>query len=74
MAKWLGLCSASAAQGFAGWNPGRGRGTTHQATLRQCPTYHNQKDPELKYTTMYRGALGRKRKNKILKKKKNAES
>ena len=36
--------SALVAQGFAGSDPGRGHGTTHQAILRQCPTYHNQKD------------------------------
>ena len=31
-------CSTSQAQGFAGSNPGRGRGTAHQAMLRQQPT------------------------------------
>ena len=31
------MCSASAAQGFAGLDPGCGHGTTHQAMLRQCP-------------------------------------
>ena len=30
-----------AAQCFVGSNPGRGHGTAHQATLRQCPTCHN---------------------------------
>ena len=58
------VCSASAAQGFAGSDPGRGQGTAHQAMLRQCPTCHNQKDPQLEYTTMYWGALGRRRKKK----------
>ena len=46
--------------GFAGLDPGRGHGTTPQATLRWHPTCHNQKDPRLKYTTMYWGDLGRK--------------
>ena len=34
-------CSTSAAQGFAGLDPGSEHGTTHQAMLRQCPTCHN---------------------------------
>ena len=59
--------SASAAQGFTGSNPRHGHGTTHQAMLGWRPICHNQKDPQLKYTIMYQGALGRKR-NKILKK------
>ena len=33
--------SASAAQGFAGSDPGRGHGTAHQAMLRQHPTCHS---------------------------------
>ena len=33
--------SATAAQGFAGSDPGRGYDTAHQAKLRQCPTCHN---------------------------------
>ena len=33
--------SASAAQGFAGLDPGRGHDTAHQAMLRQHPTCHN---------------------------------
>ena len=33
--------STSAARGFAGSDPGHGRGTTHQATLRRHPTCHN---------------------------------
>ena len=33
--------SASAAQGFAGSDPGRRRGTTLQAMLRWRPTCHN---------------------------------
>ena len=34
-------CSASAAQGFAGSDPGCRHGTTHQAMLRQHPACHN---------------------------------
>ena len=30
-----------AAQCFVDSNPGRGHGTAHQTTLRQCPTCHN---------------------------------
>ena len=41
MAEWLSLRSAVVAQGFAGSDPGRGRGTTCQATLRSHPTCHN---------------------------------
>ena len=58
MVKFTG--SALAAQGFAGSDPGRGHGTT-QAMLRQRPTSHSQKDPQLEYTTMYWGAVGRRR-------------
>ena len=32
--------SAAAAQGFTSSTPGRGHGTTHQATLRRHPTCH----------------------------------
>ena len=32
---------ASATQGFAGSNPGRGHGTGHQAMLKRRPTCHN---------------------------------
>ena len=62
------VCSALAAQGFAGLDPGHGPSTAHQAMLRQRPRCHNQKDLQLEYTTMYWGAL-RRRKNKIFKKK-----
>ena len=41
MVKRLSLCSASAAQGFPGSDPGRGHGTDRQAMLRQRPTCHN---------------------------------
>ena len=54
--------SASAAQGFTGSDPGPGHGTARQATLRRRPTQQNQKDPQLEYTTMYWGALGRRKK------------
>ena len=57
-------CSASAAQGFASLDPGRGHGTAHQATLRQRPTCHNQRHPQLEYAAMYWGALGRRRRKK----------
>ena len=33
--------------------------------LRRRPTCHNQKDSQLKCTTMYRGALGRRRKTRV---------
>ena len=39
---------------FAGWIL-RGHGTAHQAMLRLHPTQRNQKDLQLKYTTMYWG-------------------
>ena len=55
--------STSEAQGFAGLEPGRGRGTAHQATQRwRRPTCHHQKDLQLEYTTRYWGALGRRKK------------
>ena len=38
MAKWVSLHSSAAAQGFMGLDPGHGRGTARQATLRQRPT------------------------------------
>ena len=56
------VCSTLVAQGFTCSEPGRGRGTTHQAMLRLCPTCHNQKDLQLEYITMYWGALGKRRK------------
>ena len=58
------VCSASAAQGFAGLDPGSRHGTAHQALLRQRLTCHNQKDPQLKCATMYWGDLGRKKQGK----------
>ena len=42
VAEWLSSrAPASVAQGFTGSDPGRGRGTAHQAMLRQHPTCHN---------------------------------
>ena len=55
---------ALVAQGFAGSDPGCRHGNTHQATLRRCPTCHNQKDLQLEYTTMYWGASGRRRRRR----------
>ena len=54
-------CSATAAQGS---HPGRGHGTACQAMLRRCPTAHNQKDLQLRYTTMYGGGWEDKAKQK----------
>ena len=56
--------SASVAQCFDCLDPECGRDTTSQAMLRQHPTQHNQKDLQLEYTTMYWGALGRRRRKK----------
>ena len=56
--------SALEAWGFAGSDPGHGHGIAHQAVLRRHPTYHNQKHPQLDYTTMYQGDLGRKSRGK----------
>ena len=58
--------SALVAQGFMGLDPGHGQGTAHQVMLRQHPTRHNQKDPQLQYTTMYWGSLGKRRKKKSI--------
>ena len=49
------------AQGFAGLDPRHGHDIAHQAMLRRCPTQHNKKDLQIEYTTMYSGALGRRR-------------
>ena len=56
--------SASAAQVFTGSDTGHGHGTARQATLRWRPTCHNQKHPQLEYTTMYWGDLGIKKQKK----------
>ena len=52
VAEWL---SSLTVQGFAGSDPGRRHGTTHQAMLRWHLTCHNWKDTQLEYTTMYWG-------------------
>ena len=54
--------SAVVAQGL---DPGRGHGTARRATLGRRPTSHNQKDLQVRYTTMYRGGLGNKAEKKI---------
>ena len=54
--------SASVVQGFTGSDPGRRRGTARQAMLRRHPT--TRRNPQLKYTTMYQGDLGRKSRKK----------
>ena len=62
------MCSASAAQGFASSDPGRKPSTAHQAMMRRRPTEQSQKDPQLEYTAMDRGALGRRRRGEKKKK------
>ena len=47
------VCSPSAAQGFAGSDPGRGHGTACQAVLRRRPTYRARGT-----TRIYNYALG----------------
>ena len=65
MADWFkSVCSASAAHGFADLDHGHWHGTTHQTMPRQCPTWHRQKDLQREYTTVYWGALGRRRRGK----------
>ena len=56
--------SAWVAQGFAGSDPGYGPSTAHQVMLRRCPTQQRKKDLHLEYTTMYWGALERRRKKR----------
>ena len=53
--------SASEAQGFTGSDPGRRHGTAHQATLRQHPTCHNQKDPQRRIYKYVLGGFGEKK-------------
>ena len=57
--------SASVAQGFAGLDPGHRCGTAHQAMLRQHPTQHNQKDPQLEYNYALGGLWGEEKENKL---------
>ena len=40
------------------WILGVDMAPDHQAMLRWCPTYHNQKDLQLEYTTRYWGVWG----------------
>ena len=51
------MCSTLAAQGFTGSDPGRGHGTARQATVRQRPMCHNQKDPQPKYVHLCTGGI-----------------
>ena len=50
-------CSAVVAQGFAGLDPGRGHGTTRQATLRQRPTLPQLKGPAAKIYNYVPGGI-----------------
>ena len=54
--------STLAAQGFAGADPGRRYSTANQAMLRQHPTWHEQKDPQLRIHNYVLGGLGRRKK------------
>ena len=61
-------CSASAAEGFAGLDPGCGHGTSHQAMLRRLPHsttrgIHNQ---NIQLCTGGLWGEGRKQKKKFL--------
>ena len=63
MEEWLNSCVLlQAAQGFIGSNPGRGHGTAHRATRGGVPRATTRRTHNEEYTTMYQGALGRKRK------------
>ena len=72
MAKWLSSrAPLQAAQCFVSSNPGHEHGTAYQATLRQHPTCHNQKDPQLRICNYVPGGFGeKKKKSEIFKKKK----
>ena len=52
-------------RGLASLDPGARPSMAHQAMLRQRPIQQSQKDLQLQYTTMYWGALGRKRKKSL---------
>ena len=56
--------SASLVQGLTGSDSRCRPSTAHQAMLRLRPTEHNQKELQLEYTTMYWGALGRRRRRR----------
>ena len=49
--------STLVAQGFAGWDPGRGHVPTHQAMLHEAASYIAQ--PEALTTRIYSYVLGR---------------
>ena len=59
VAKWLSSCPLL-------WRPRVSRilGAAHQAMLRWRPTWHNQRDPQLEYATVYWGDLGRQSRKK----------
>ena len=52
------------AQGFAGSDPGHGRGIAHQGTLRWHPTCHNYEDPQQKIYIYELGGFGEKKQKK----------
>ena len=60
------VSSASAAQGFAGSDSGRGHGTAHQAMLGWHPTCHSWKDPQLRIYNYVPGGFGEKTETKNL--------
>ena len=64
MAESLSFRSASVAQGFAGLDPGCGRGTVRQAMLRRHPACHNWKDPQLKIYNYVLGGFEEERKSR----------
>ena len=71
MAQWLSSRALlQVAQCFVSSKPGHGHGTAHQAMLRQRPHATTRRTHNEEYTTMYRGALGR----KIFKKKKKRKN
>ena len=63
MAEWLRLHTPlQAAQCFISSNPGRGHGMAHQNHAEVASHMPQVEGPQLKYTTMYWGAMERKRK------------
>ena len=65
-------CSASAARGFASSDPGRGHGTARQDVLGRRPASRGWREPQLGIQNYVLGGFGRKRKNKIIKKKRKS--
>ena len=62
------VCSTSAAQGFAGLDPGSGHGTACQVTLRQRPTLPQLEGPATKiynYVLVGFGEVKQKKKPQI---------